>query len=74
MKKVAGLAALAVLVTLPMLAQADDREGGRSRGGNYNHGSTGTFNAPEIDGGDFVLAMTLLAGVVGLVRRRSKSE
>jgi hypothetical protein len=69
MKKVAGLAALAVLVTLPLLAQADGREGGRSE-----HSYSGSFNAPEIDGADFVLAMTLLAGVVGLVRRRSKSE
>ena len=74
MKKVAGLAALAVLVTLPLLAQADEREGGSRWGGNYNYGSTESFNAPEIDGADFVLATTLLACVVGLVRRRSKSE
>ncbi len=63
LKKLVGVAALVVVMSLPLAAQAGDRgHGGRDGGGR-------TYDAPEIDGGGFVLAMTLLTGVVGLVRR-----
>jgi hypothetical protein len=67
-KKLPVVAALVIALSLPLVVQArDGGHGGREGGG-------GAFNAPEIDGADFVLAMTLLTGVVGLVRRRSQSK
>jgi len=74
MKKVTGLVALTALFALPLMAQAEGREGNHHFGGSFDHGNSSSFDAPEIDGSDLVVGMTLLAGVVGLVRRRAKAE
>jgi len=71
-KKLPVVAALVIALSLPLVVQArDGGHGGREGGGREGGGA---LNAPEIDGADFVLAMTLLTGVVGLVRRRSQSK
>ncbi|MFL6716894.1 MAG: hypothetical protein ACJ8G3_11095 [Burkholderiaceae bacterium] len=58
--------ALTSALLVPLLAYAE----GNGNGNAYAYGHS--KHAPEIDGGNIVLAIALLGGILSLTRRRDK--
>jgi hypothetical protein len=65
-----------LLVPLITFAQASGNAGGQGNGNGFGLGNGNAYgrvdHAPEIDGGNIVLGITLLGGIVSLIVRRRK--
>ena len=60
--------ALTSALLVPLLAYAEGNGNGNGNAYAYGHSK----HAPEIDGGNIVLAIVLLGGILSLTRRRDK--